>query len=255
MPTLRAVAAVGAGVVALGLSWNTGQTAFSREAPTRPARPASLQGASVTGTVKLVGKPAPNPPIDMSREPDCQAKYKTAPLDEIVAVNANGTLGNVFVYAKSGLPADARYPTPAPLVLEQKDCLYIPHVFGLMVGQRLLIHNSDPMLHNVKAIAKKNRGFNFSQPRAGMTEDRTFAAPEVMVVLESNTHPWMRAYAGVLPHPFFSVTGTDGSFSIRGLPPGTYTIEAWQEEYGQQTATVTVQADETKTVDFTYAAK
>jgi plastocyanin len=172
-----------------------------------------------------------------------------------VVVNANGTLANVFVYVKAGLPAGATYPAPTTaVVLDQNGCRYHPHVLGVMVGQNLEILNSDPVLHNIKAKAVKNRPFNVSQPSAGMKTMRTFAAPEVMVALECNVHGWMNAFLGVLPHPFFAVTGTDGSFEIKGLPPGTYTIEAWHEKYGTQSATVTVAGATPKTQDFTFAA-
>jgi Carboxypeptidase regulatory-like domain len=124
-----------------------------------------------------------------------------------------------------------------------------------MVNQPLEIKNSDPLLHNIKAMGKKNRPFNISQPAAGMTTNKTFSAVEVMLPFECNVHGWMRAFAAVLPHPFFSTTGADGSFTITGLPPGTYTIEAWHEKYGTQDATVTVAAAGTKTTDFTFTAK
>jgi plastocyanin len=175
---------------------------------------------------------------------------------ETVTVNANGTLANVFVYVKSGLAASATFSAPAaPVVIDQEGCRYKPHSMGVQVGQGIEIRNSDPLLHNIKAKPTKNRGFNISQPRAGMKTTRTFTAPEVMVPFECNVHGWMNAYVGVLPHPFFATTGADGSFSIKGLPPGTYTIEAWHEKYGVQSATVTVAGTESKTQEFTFAAK
>jgi len=156
---------------------------------------------------------------------------------------------------KAGLTASAKYETPKTGVLiDQDGCHYRPHVLGIMVGQPLEIKNSDGILHNIKAKGVKNRPFNISQPTT-MTSTRTFSAPEVMVPLECNVHGWMQAYLGVLPHPFYAVTGADGSFTIKGLPPGTYTIEAWHEKYGTQTATVTVAGTESKTQDFTFAAK
>jgi plastocyanin len=180
--------------------------------------------------------------------------HQTTPHEQIVVVNPNRTLSGVFVYVNSGLPADARYSPPeTPVVLDQHGCTYRPRVFGIMIGQRLRIENSDPLLHNIKATGAANRPFNVSQPAAGMTTERTFSKPEVMVPFECNVHGWMHAYAGVLPHPFFSTTGADGKYTITGLPAGTYTIEAWQEKFGRRTATVTVQENETKTVDFTYA--
>ena len=164
-------------------------------------------------------------------------------------------LANVFVYVKSGVPAGQTFTAPTTaVVLDQDGCRYHPHVMGIMVGQPLEILNTDPVLHNIKAVAKANRPFNVSQPSAGMKTNRTFAAPEVMVNLECNVHGWMHAYLGVRPDPFYAVTGPDGSFSIKGLPPGTYTIEAWHEKFGTQTATVTVAGAAPKTQDFTFAA-
>jgi plastocyanin len=214
-------------------------------------------GATITGKVKFTGTAPRNRPIDMSEEATCKAKYKTTPPAEenVVAGAANG-LGNVFVYVSAGLPAGSKYQAPAaPVVLDQDGCRYQPHVFGIMVGQTLEIRNSDPVLHNIKAIAKKNRPFNVSQPTAGMKTNRTFTAAEVMVNLECNVHGWMKSYAGVRSDPFYAVTGPDGSFSIKGLPPGTYTIEAWHERFGTQTATVTVAGTESKTANITFAAR
>lgn len=212
-------------------------------------------GATVTGHVKFTGAKPANAKIDMSEEPKCNEKHKTPATAETV-VGSAGMLGNVFVYVKSGLPAGASYPAPAtPVVLDQDGCQYHPHVMGIQVGQSLEIRNSDPVLHNIKAKAVKNRPFNISQPTAGMKTSRTFAAAEVMVALECNVHGWMNASLAVLTHPFFATSGADGSFTIKGLPPGTYTLEAWHEKYGVQTATVTVAATGSKTADFTFAAK
>ncbi|MGH7606064.1 MAG: carboxypeptidase regulatory-like domain-containing protein, partial [Gemmatimonadales bacterium] len=227
--------------------------------PTPGAAPAAVpEGhATIAGTIKFTGARPTNPPIDMSEEAACREKYPTGspPRAEAVVGNA-GALGNVFVYVQSGLPAGAQYPAPStPVVLDQDGCRYHPHVFGVMVGQSVEIRNSDPVLHNIKAQASKNRPFNISQPSAGMKTTRTFSAPEVMVALECNVHGWMNAYAGVRPDPFFAVSGEDGSYRITGLPAGTYTIEAWHERYGTQTATVTVAGTESKTADFTFAAQ
>jgi len=243
MRKLGAVAATGA-VLALALA------AWTRQPPL-PAQ----GGAKVTGKIKFVGTKPAMPKIDMTEEPKCKAKYQGVPTDETVIVNANGTLANVFVYVKSGLPASYQAPAPAgPVTLDQDGCRYHPHVLGIQVGQQLAIKNSDGILHNIKAKAKANRPFNISQP-AVMTSSKTFDKPEVMVALECNVHGWMHAWLGVLPHPFFSVSGADGSFTLAGLPPGTYTIEAWHEQYGTQTATVTVAGSEAKTADFSFAAK
>ena len=240
-----------------------GDQSAVRAAPAAPPAPAasaddaSQSGGSITGKIKFTGTAPRNRPIDMSEEAACKAKYKTTPpAEETVVSGPANALSNVFVYVSSGLPANAKYQAPAaPVVLDQNGCRYHPHVFGIMVGQGLEIQNSDPVLHNIKAIAKKNRPFNVSQPSAGMKTTRTFSAPEVMVNLECNVHGWMKAYLGVRPDPFYAVSGPDGSFTIKGLPPGTYTIEAWHEKFGTQTATVTVTGTESKTANFTFAAR
>ncbi len=244
MRKLGAVAAVGVGVLVLAVA------AWTRQ-------PAGAQGgATIAGKVKFTGAKPAMPRIDMGEEPKCKEKYQAPPTAETVIVNPNGTLADVFIYVKAGLPANAKYPAPStPVVIDQSGCRYHPHVFGIQVGQPLEIRNSDPLLHNIKAKGVKNRPFNISQPSAGMKTARTFNAPEVMLPFECNVHGWMNAFLGVLPHPFFATTGADGSFTIKGLPPGTYTIEAWHEKYGTQTATVTVTGAETKTQDFTFAAK
>jgi plastocyanin len=212
--------------------------------------------ATITGEIKLVGKAPANPPIDMGEEPKCKAEYTSTPHERVVVVNPNGTLADVFVYVKAGLPAGATYPSPSsPVVIDQRGCMYHPRVFGIMVGQPLEIENSDSLLHNIKAMGKQNRPFNISQPAAGMTTNRVFTTSEVMLRFECNVHGWMHAYAGVLPHPFFSTTGADGKFTIKNLPAGTYTLEAWHDAFGAVTATVTVRDNETTPVAFTYAAK
>ena len=243
-----AVASVvcGCGLVVFA-GWGIGRGAGS-------ARHAA-DGATITGKVKFTGKAPAMAKIDMGEEPKCKAKYQTPPTDESVLVSPTGALANAFVYVKAGLPAAYKAPAPAGAVtLDQDGCRYHPHVFGILVGQTLAIKNSDGILHNIKAKGVKNRPFNISQP-AVMTSERTFTTPEVVVPLECNVHGWMHAWLAVLPHPFFAVSGPDGSFAIKGLPPGTYTIEAWHEKYGTQTATVTVTGSESKTADFTYAAK
>jgi plastocyanin len=221
-------------------------------ATTKGAATTALGGGSITGTVKFTGTAPANPTIDMGEEPECQKKYSSAPTDPQVVVS-DGKLANVFVFVKSGLPAGEKFPVPtAPAVIDQQGCLYHPRSFGVMTGQKLEIKNSDPVLHNIKAVPKKNRGFNISQPREGMTTTRTFAKEEVMVPIQCNVHGWMHANVGVVDHPFFATSGPDGSFTIKGLPPGTYEVEAWHEKLGSHTATVTVPATGAGTADFTF---
>jgi plastocyanin len=251
-------------ILALSASCSKGdKSASSGDAAQAGPAGAATSGASsgptgdgvVSGTVHFTGTPPANPTVDMSEEPACKAKYTGTPVDSQYVVS-NGGLGNAFVYVKSGLPAGAAYAPPAtPAVIDQKGCEYHPRVFGMQVGQKLEIRNDDPVLHNIKAVPHENRGFNISQPSAGMRTTRTFTKPEVMVPFQCNVHGWMQAHAGVLSHPFYAVSSPDGKFTIKGLPPGTYTVEAWHEKLGTQTATVTVGTGETKTADFNFSPK
>jgi len=210
------------------------------------------QGA-VSGTVKFTGTPPANPKIDMAEEPTCKGKYTTAPVDPIVLVNKGG-LANVFIYVKSGLPAAAKAAAPAtPVTIDQQGCLYHPRVLGVMAGQGIEIKNSDAVLHNIKAMPKKNRGFNSSQPTAGMKTVKTFPLAELAIPFECNVHGWMHAKVFVMDNPYFAVSDENGAFSLKGLPPGTYTLEAWHEKFGTKTATVTVTAAG-GTASFTFAA-
>jgi plastocyanin len=206
---------------------------------------------SISGSISFQGTPPEPQPIDMSEEPTCAEKHEGQPVKQTVVVNDNGTLKNVFVYVKSGLP-DVDFPTPEePVVIDQTGCQYEPHVMGIQVGQPLQIKNSDGILHNINATPQQNRGFNISQP-VEMSTERTFSTPEIMVPVECDVHGWMKAYIGVLDNPYFDTTGDDGSFEIDNLPPGTYTIEAWHEDYGTQTQEVTVGESEDVEVTFTF---
>jgi plastocyanin len=209
--------------------------------------------ATVGGSVVFEGT-APTPtPLDMSADAVCSAGG-TAAQGAGDAVVTNGKLANVFVYVSKGLEGK-RFETPKEAVtLDQKGCRYHPHVLGLMVGQTLKIVNSDATVHNVHPTPKINKAFNVAQTSAGSTTDKTFDNEEVMIPISCDIHGWMRSYVGVLPHPFYSVSGTDGAFSLKGMPPGTYTITAWHEKFGQQTQQVTVAAKESKNITFTFKA-
>jgi len=239
-------------VVACG---GTDDAASSNEGTQAATQASGPQGnAAVNGTVSFAGSAPANPTIDMSEEAACKAKHTGAITDPQVVVK-DGKVANVFVYVKSGLPANATYSPPAEsVVIDQEGCLYKPRVLGVMAGQNIDIKNSDPVLHNIKAVPKTNRGFNISQPTAGMTSKRKFDRPEQMVPLQCNVHSWMHASVGVMPHPYFATTSEDGRFEIKGLPPGTYEIEAWHEKLGPKTMTVTVGDGETKAADFSYTA-
>lgn len=217
-----------------------------------PTAPPPLPGNStISGVIKLVGTPPEARVIRMSSDPLCMPEGPT--LSEVVLVGKDGGLQNVFVYVKDGL-GDRTFPAPqTPVVLDQHGCKYVPHVFGAQVGQPVEVHNSDPTLHNVHGVPKVNSEFNFGQPAGTPDVTRTFDKPEVMVPFRCDVHGWMAAFGGIVPHPFFAVSGPDGHFEIKGLPAGTYTIETWQERLGTQTGTVTVDgtAPATLNVDYT----
>jgi plastocyanin len=215
--------------------------------------PDEANGAIVAGKVAFNGRaPAPKV-IDMSANPQCERTHKGQPVtaDDIV-VNGNGTLRNVFVWVKSGVPASNWSVPSAAVAIDQKACMYTPHVIGVMVGQNITISNADPVNHNIHPIPRTNEEWNDTQSPGEAPKTRTFAKQEIMVPVKCNVHPWMRAYLGVVSHPFFAVTGDDGSFTIKGLPPGTYTIEAWHEKFGTLEMQVSVGAKESKAVDFSY---
>jgi plastocyanin len=205
----------------------------------------------ISGKAVLEGKAPAPADIDMSGDFACRSQHPLQ--DETALQNPDGTLRNVFVYVKSGA---GKYPAPkSPVVLEQKGCVYKPHVVGVQVGQVLEIVNSDPTLHNVHCVALLNNPFNFAQPNQGMKSDRVFSKPEVMLKMKCDVHGWMSGYVGVVGNPFFAVTGTDGSFKISGLPAGTYLLEAWHEKYGTLEQAVTVKQGETQSADFSFQVK
>ena len=163
----------------------------------------------------------------------------------------NGKLANVFVYVKDGL-GDRTFDVPKDAVtLDQKGCQYHPHVLGVMTGQNIEIKNDDPTTHNIHPSPNNNREWNMTQPH-GMPLERTFAREEIAIPVKCNVHPWMRGYIAVFKHPYFAVTDKNGDFELKDVPPGTYTITAWQEKLGTQTQKVTIGANEAKAVDFAF---
>ena len=237
------------GLAACGGSGGGENTAPAAAAPTsNPVDPATA--AIVTVHVTFTGTAPAAQPISMASDPRCT---NPAAATETVVTGANGALQNVFVYVKDGL-GNLAFPVPTtPVVLDQKGCQYRPHVFGVQVGQPIEILNSDATLHNIHAWPMTNQEFNVGQALQGLRHTHTFTTKEVMVPFKCDVHKWMNAYAGVLDHPFHAVTQPDGSFSLKGLPPGTYTLEAWHETLGTMTQSVTVGAKETKDVAFSFA--
>jgi plastocyanin len=247
---------VAVAVAACGGSSETSNTSATPSAPAgAPAgqKVDTANAGTVTGTITLDGAAPKNEAIKMNADPVCLREAKGPQTQETYLVGSDGkSLGNVFVYVKDGLGSYAYDMPTEPAKIDQKECRYHPHVFGMRVGQPLEILNSDPTLHNIHAMPKNNQEFNNGQPIQGMKMTHTFTAKEIMVPFKCDVHGWMNAYVGVLDHPYYAVTKDDGKFELKDLPAGTYTIEAWHEKFGAQTQSVTVAAKESKDVTFTF---
>ncbi|MEP6801907.1 MAG: carboxypeptidase regulatory-like domain-containing protein [Acidobacteriota bacterium] len=213
-----------------------------------PAAAPAAGGATISGKVTFAGPSPAKETIKMEADAFCKSAHTTPVYTEEAVVNGNGTLDWVLVYVKD---VQGKFPAPTTAVtLDQRGCQYHPHVFGIQAGQELKIINSDGTLHNIHALPKVNAEFNIGQPFPKMETVKKFDKPEVPVRFKCDVHKWMGAYAGVFSHPFFATTNDQGTFEIKNLPAGTYTVEAWHEKYGTQTSSVTVGGSETKTVDF-----
>jgi len=211
------------------------------------AQTGEMGTAMIMGTVNFTGTAPARVQLNLDRE--CAGLNDEPVLSEEVVVN-DGKLQWAFIYVKSGV--DGTYSVPSePAVIDQQGCTYHPHVLGVQTGQNIKILNSDPLLHNIHAMPETNRPFNFGMPRQGDERERSFPSEEVMVWVKCDVHPWMGAWVGVLDHPFYAVSGADGTFMIDNLPAGTYTVEMWHEKYGTQTMEVTVADGEHATADFT----
>jgi plastocyanin len=243
---MKAVALVG--IAWIGVAAVPGSTAAQGVLKVDPAT-----AGAITGRVTFEGARPAREPLDMSANHYCVQVAGAQVRSDAILIDRDGGLQNVFVYLKSGLdPSYAFDGQAAPAVLDQRSCQFVPRVVGVQVGQPLEIRNSDQTLHNVHGRPKANQQFNNGQPIAGMRMTKTFTRPEVMIPLTSDVHSWMAAFVGVLPHPFFAVTGPDGAFRIDGVPPGGYVVEAWHEQFGTATEPITVDPGQTTSVSFTF---
>lgn len=213
----------------------------------------SATAGSITGKVTFRGaKPTPKI-ISMESDAGCQAANAGHPVaDPSLTVAKNGALANVFVYIQSGLEDKKFEPPKEPVTLDQHGCMFVPRVLGLQAGQPLDLKNGDSVSHNIHPHPSNNREWNQEQPPHAADVQHKFARTEVMIPVKCNIHNWMRAYIGVVEHPYFAVTGADGSFEIRNLPPGDYTLTAWQEKLGEQKQQVHVAPSAAAAVNFVY---
>jgi len=216
--------------------------------------PGVAVAADITGTATFAGTAPTLRPLAMDAEPVCAKMHKGPVPNEMLVLGKGNTMANIMVWVSKGLPAGKTWPAPkTPVVMDQKGCVYVPHVMGIMVGQTYRILNSDGILHNIHTLPKINRAFNRAMPATVKETTTAFDKPEAIFHTKCDVHPWMSAYVGVFTHPFFSVTSTDGKFTIAGLDAGTYELTAWHEKLGMQTASVTVGAAGTVTRDFKFA--
>lgn len=191
--------------------------------------------------------------IEMESDITCQQEHGGKPIyDEPVSVGKDGGLANAFVYVQAGLEGKHFEPVKQPVVLDQRGCQFIPRALGVRAGQPLALRNSDKVSHNVHPIPKNNREWSEQQSPGTPEVEHRFARTEVMIPVKCNIHQWMHAYIGVVEHPYFAVTGPDGSFDLSNLPPGDYTLAVWHEKLGDQTRQVHLPASGNEAVDFTY---
>ena len=212
---------------------------------------APTASSSVRGTVHFEGKVPVAKPISMSADPVCAKQHPSPLMAQDVLADSKGDLQNVVVFVSDGLGDQKFDPPSEPVVVEQKGCMYQPHVMAVRANQKLELVNDDPTSHNIHPVLTNNRVWNKAGvPRTKMEE--SFALGGVVIQVKCNVHPWMRGYIAVVKHRFFAVTGKDGSFDLSDLPAGTYTIKAWHEKLGTLTQTVTIGANQTKEISFVF---
>jgi hypothetical protein len=232
--------------------WMSAAMAFSVAALT-------ARGADVSGKITLKGTPPPEKVIEpLKNDAMCGKMHTEVPKTRLYVVAQDGGLADVIVYVKEGLPAGKTYDAPASAVeLDQVKCEYQPYVFAMQAKQKLVIKNSDPLLHNINSTPKVpgNKPFNEAQAGNGPNKEKTsFTAQELFVPFQCNVHPWMYAYGNVIDHPYFSLSAKDGSFKIGNLPPGKYVIEAAHRKAGKVTKEITV-GNDNQTVDLALEIK
>jgi len=219
----------------------------------------SATAGSVSGTIKFDGTAPKMRPINMAAEPSCAKEHAGSPATtQDVMVGSGGALQNVVVYLKGDFSQYSFDTSSSPAVIDQKGCQYTPHVVALRVGQPLNVTNSDMTTHNIHPVPMNNREWNQSQPPGSGPLNETFAREEdnPPIPVKCNVHPWMKAYIAVVGNPYFQVTGNDGSFNLKNVPPGTYTLTAWHESFGSMDQMVTVSASEAKKdVNITFKPK
>jgi len=249
-----------AALLALGLfAAGCGQTPPPPKAAAEPPKAVEYfhvdpaTAAVMRGRVVFHGPKPARTVIVMDAEAACQKAHAGHPVyDESVVIGKGGGLANAFVYIQSGLEGKRFETVKTPVVLDQHGCMFVPHVIGIRAAQPLEVRNSDAVSHNIHPMPANNYEWNEQQSPGTPDVQHKFARTEVMIPVKCNVHSWMHAYIGVVEHPYFAVTGPDGSFELPNVPPGDYTIAVWHEKFGEQKKQVHVAPSAPLTVDFTY---
>jgi plastocyanin len=234
---------------------DTDHAPLTASVPSNKGGPSSVANEATVGTikgvVKLEGTPPPNKELNLGT---CTSETKGPVYADTVLVK-DGKLQNAFVYVKKGLESYKGGSVPSePIVLDQKGCLYRPHVIGAQVGQKVVFLNSDPVLHNVRTVADVNATFNEMMQTKDTRLTKVFDKEEVPVRAKCDVHPWMSAFLGVVPHPFHAVSNEAGEITLQNVPEGEYEIEAWHEAFGRQSQKVKVEARKTVQLVLTFKA-
>ena len=208
---------------------------------------------AIEGHVRLAGDLPGNPVIRMGVDPLCSQLTKGKQIvQESVLTSPDGSLANVFIFIRLQR-SYAETPVPdEPVVINQRDCVFVPRVVAARAGQLVQIKNSDPLLHNLNTQTTTTNRFNVAQPMQGMVYEFRPVEEEGMLRIRCDLHRWMTEYIGVVAHPYFAVTDLTGTFRITDVPLGSHTLHTWHEEYGVLTQTVTVEADRVATADVIY---
>jgi hypothetical protein len=247
----------GLGVIAMLTVASVGCT-NDVSAPQSPSHGGTASaGGTIEGRVTVHGPLPAVEPIRMGVDPTCvQVAGATPGNSDEVVVATDGAVANAFIYLKAGLESQYTYAVPTtPVVLDQRGCRFVPRVLGIRARQTLDIVNSDPTEHDIHGLPGPNGQFNHLQPVQGMRETHVFTVPQVMLRMKCDVHPWMSAFVGIVDHPFFALTESDGRFTLTGVPDGHYTVEMWHERFGTLTVEAVIADQQSARADFAIESK
>ena len=226
-----------------------GESEIPARGPATPIDPATT--GTIAGHVTFAGEPPPESELRLAGDAACATAHEGPVRAGDVRVK-DGKVENAFVWLKDGLGNLVFELPKEAVVIDQRGCIYQPRFAGAQTGQEIKFLNSDSTLHNVHTLPKNSSPVNFGMSRKGTDRSIRIAKPEVMVGIKCDVHPWMRAYIGVLDHPYFMLTGADGAFRIEKVPAGDYTLGAWHERFGTREAKLKVEAGKTSETTFEY---